>query len=182
VGVIPTIPLPSQEELRKLLDYDPETGKLIWKRRKCDSPTWNIRFAGKPALTIEKRGYFTGSIWGVKYMTHRIIWKWMTGDDPAEIDHINGNGLDNRWANLRSVDRLANARNMPKRRENKSGYCGVYFAQGKWQARILRKTIGTFSSREDAIAARKAAERELGFHPNHGRRDPNAPLSGGAAF
>lgn len=180
-----TKPLPSQEVLRQLLDYDPETGVLRWKERgpewfsalsrvidQCS--VWNTKHAGKPAFaTVVPSGYLRGALFDHRYLAHRVIWKLMTGCEPDQIDHINGNRADNRWANLRSVDNQTNMKNTSLYATNTSGEVGVGRAKGKWRAQICvdgrPRHIGYFGSLEDAVAARKAAEREHGFHPNHGR-------------
>ena len=80
-----------------------------------------------------------------------------------------------RSANLRDVTNAENARNMAMSSLNSSGVSGVYLHRqtGKWcaQIRAFGKTIGLglFSDKADAIIARKAAERVLNYHPNHGR-------------
>jgi hypothetical protein len=96
------------------------------------------------------------------------------GDEPQDIDHINGNRRDNRIANLRAVDRRENMRNARLRSNNTSGIVGVTFSRDrkKWVAQINDgkvRSLGRFDKFEDAVEARKAAERRAGFHPNHGR-------------
>ena len=91
------------------------------------------------------------------------------------IDHINGITDDNRISNLRDVSQSDNMRNMTTPCRNTSGRIGVYwFARDcKWQAQIRAdgktKHLGYFDDINDAIAARKAAEIEYGYHENHGR-------------
>ena len=74
-------------------------------------------------------------------------------------DHINGNKLDNRRANLRYATPLENAQNASKRKDNTSGFKGVYWNKqySKWKVQIRhegkRKHLGRF---EDVIAAAKA--------------------------
>lgn len=73
--------LPTQVELKALLDYDPNTGILIWKYRPRNLfksnraySTWNSRYAGKQAFTaIDKKGYNTGAINNVNYRAPRVI-------------------------------------------------------------------------------------------------------------
>lgn len=179
--------LPSQKYLRDRLAYDPETGKLFWKVRplsdfaKSQKPvhaaaTWNARYAGKEAFTNETNLYRRGSLDNVVYGAHRVIWKWMTDEEPPEIDHINGVRSDNRFANLRAATHLTNHKNHCCRSNNRSGVNGVFFERrsGKWRAAIgigggKARHIGLFETIEAATAARKAAERRLGYHPNHGR-------------
>jgi len=92
-------------------------------------------------------------------------------DEPAGIvDHINGDGLDNRRANLRVVDKSGNGLNRHKLdRRNTSGATGVSWSKEKrlWYARIKVRghvrALGYFRDKEAAIAARRAAEAELAF-------------------
>jgi len=169
-------PLPSQDYLRKILDYNPETGALTWKHREDVPRQWNTRYAGLPAFTkIDKNGYCMGELGGKSYSSHRIIWKYVYGFDPEQIDHINGRPADNRIENLRSVTIEENNRNMRRRHDNKSGVSGVHWERrkSKWCARIKVakkwKFLGYFSCLNEAAAVRKRAERERGYHPNHGR-------------
>jgi hypothetical protein len=117
-----------------------------------------------------------GVIHGVRSIgAHRIAYKYVHGIDPDEVDHINGERADNRICNLRSVTATGNRRNMAKPPSNKSGFVGVHWRQDKkkWVAHITlanRYTfLGYFKTKEEAAERRKAAEREHGFHPNHGR-------------
>lgn len=145
------------EKLREILHYDREAGIFTWKvsRGRCARP-------GVLAGCINKGGYHKINIGGRKYSTHRLAWLYMTGQWPmGEIDHINCNPLDNRFANLREADRFGNTRNTKKRRDNTSGFKGVGFKDGRWVARIWiggkRKHIGYFGSAEDAHIAYVAA-------------------------
>ena len=176
--------LPSPELLRKLLRYEPETGKLFWLPRPAKMfsdqrsfNAWNARYADKEALTaLDGQGYNTGSIYGKKYNAHRVIWAmahnaWPVGD----IDHINGMRTDNRLINLRNVSRSMNRRNAKMQSNNTSGHNGVswYAGTGKWRADIridrVQKYLGSFPNIADAIAARKAAEADHGFTERHGQ-------------
>lgn len=173
------------ELLRRLFKYNPQTGALTWRRRSVSlfpdsraAKSWNSRYAGQPALAvIISNGYRGGTIFGAMYRAHRVIWAIIHGDWPqSEIDHINGDRSDNRIANLRDVDRIENARNVSVSARNISGQLGVRRinkGSGSWVATITtnkkRKHLGYFKKKSDAIAARRAAETELGFHHNHGR-------------
>lgn len=183
-------PIPSQDELHAILDYDPSTGLLTWKHRPDEmfstslaAKKWNAKLAGKRAFTSTSNGYLQGTIFGVRQVAHRVIWKWMTGEDAVEVDHINGSRTDNRWDNLRSVDRSTNTRNQAMKSNNTSGYNGVFWEKGcaKWRAQIRvqgkLKHLGVFVNLEDAIEARKKAESLYGFHPNHGRLPTDGDLS-----
>lgn len=173
-----TQPMPSQEQLRELLDYEPATGLLIWRQRPESSATlkeWNRRWAGKPALNARhSAGYRHGCIQARYLFSHRVIWKWLYGDEPSEIDHINGVRTDNRACNLVASDCTENKHNMARTRRNTSGVSGVTWSQSnqKWNASIVyhnrTRWIGGYELFEDAVAARKAKEKELGFSERHG--------------
>ena len=170
--------LPDPSYLRQLLTY--RDGELIWNRRPLEHfknahgcNIWNAKNAGQRAGCIAQK-YRAVRIDGRRYLEHRIVWAIATGSWPkGEIDHINGEYLDNRIENLNDVDRLANARNLSVR-VGPSGHVGVSKIGKRWRASISScdKTmyLGTFDNLEDAVAARKVAEAQLGYHPNHGRR------------
>lgn len=181
------VTLPDQALLVEVLDYDPDTGCLLWKVRgphlfvsgrggAYAADRWNKRWAGKFALiNINPSGYLVGEIFDKPHRAHRIIWKMVHGVDPIEVDHIDGCRTNNRLVNLRNVTRLENRRNASLRYDSRTGVNGVTWdtARGKWYASIAvaQKTIslGRHDTFEGAIRARKAGEAELGFHKNHGR-------------
>jgi len=177
-------PLPSQEVLRQLLDYAPETGKLFWRERPLEmfnagrrniATTWNSRFAGQEAFTAEDSfGYKIGLIFRAGYRAHRVIFKMMTGVDPDEVDHIDGDRANNRWVNLREADRITNNRNVCRRRDNRSGVTGIYWDQSsaKWRATIndggKQTRLGSFACFGAAVRARKASLAKHGYSLRHG--------------
>jgi hypothetical protein len=178
--------LSSARALRELFDYDPETGALTWRQRgehwfesQRAHSVWNTKYAGKEAFGIIARGYRCGKLLNHSVKAHRVIWKWMTGVDAEIIDHINGQRSDNRWANLRSTNVIGNARNQARPDCNRSGRIGVARRSGNtWRAYIGtgqgQRMLGTFSTFEQAAAARARAEHDLEYHPNHGRQKEHA--------
>lgn len=172
------------ELCRQLLRYEPETGKLFWLRRTPDQhphnasrALWNGQFADKEALTfINHNGYYSGNVKSVGFLAHRVAWAIYYGEWPIfGLDHINGNKTDNRIANLREADHRENGKNTKLTSRSRFGVLGVGFVDrvGRWKAFINDenglKHLGYFSTFHDAVAARKDAERRLGYHPNHSR-------------
>jgi HNH endonuclease/AP2 domain len=163
------------EDLRSLLRYEPETGKLLWHRR--GRVSFDRRWAGLQAFTAkDTHGYLCGAICGERVLAHRVVWALTYGEWPqGEIDHINGDRTDNRIENLRLVSGAENQRNKKRYTRNKSGVAGVswHASTGKWQAQInvagRQVHLGIFDRIEDAAAARKAAEQQHDYHQNHGR-------------
>jgi len=111
-------------------------------------------------LTKTGHGY---ALLGGKY-AHRLV---MGEPKGMQIDHINGNGLDNRKCNLRICTRAENRRNTKLLRTNKSGYIGVHFnkRQKRWIAQIQlnRKTkhLGSFTSAREAAIHRDSVARVM---------------------
>lgn len=175
--------LPSQSYLNDILDYDKITGKLTWKEKsleKCGDTKefnrWNGRHKNKPAFTTkDKNGYYHGTINSINYLAHRVIYKMVYGVEPEFIDHDDGNPSNNSLDNLNSVTRKENNSNSKKRSDNKSGVVGVIFNKNKnkWEAYInhhnKRHNLGSYVNIDDAIKARKEAEKLFSFNLNHGR-------------
>lgn len=176
----------SQAELCALLEYEPSTGVLTWRARRKDLfssdkswRTWNTRFAGVAAGTIKQsagKEYVQVRVLGRCYPAHRLIWTMLHGGIPDSmvIDHVNGDGTDNRLSNIRSVTHQENQQNMVLRKDNETGVPGVRWvpARKKWYAKItvnkLVIHLGCFETPEEAASARYIAQRQAGFHPLHG--------------
>lgn len=178
----------TQELLKSILIYNPSTGVFRWKKRdrrffKSDSSfkSWNTKYsgsvAGAPFAENKRNKYIQIGVMGRPYLAHRLAWLYVHGAWPEnDIDHINGDGRDNRIKNLRSVTRLENLRNQRLRPNNKSGQTGVCWIKKskKWKAaiKVSGKTIylGLFNCYEDAVRVRLKAQKEYGFHENHGAK------------
>jgi hypothetical protein len=127
-------PLPATERLRELLEYDAETGTLMWAvRRGRHQP-------GTRAGSLNGLGYRQVVVDGHAYVAHRLIWRMVTGDDPGpmQVDHINLDKDDNRIANLRLATPAQNTHNSRAKRQ---GLKGVKPNATGFQARIT--VLGT---------------------------------------
>lgn len=102
---------------------------------------------------------------GKSLFLHRFI---MDAPKGLQVDHINGNGLDNRKENLRLCTSTENKRNTKKHKRNKSGYRGVSLdsRSGKYRAQISTGEkilhLGLFADPEDA--ARSYDEAAKKYH------------------
>ena len=142
-----------------------------------DFKVWNTRYSGKlvgTVATFNGKKYISLTLFSKKYLAHRLIWLYVTGIKPDEIDHEDSNGLNNMWCNLRNVTHQINCKNTRTSKKNTSGTTGVHWCKRdkRWVARIQvdgkTKNIGYFKNKQNAIDARLHAERQYGYHENHG--------------
>lgn len=157
----------SQEEVKRALDYDPATGVFHHRLRADRDRSWNMRFANEVAAPVLGNGYCYLVMGPKRRLAHRVAWLWMTGEWPAgQIDHINGDRTDNRWANLRIATQKQNSANQGLRTTNKSGVKGVCWVASKnlWKAVITldgkNKFLGYYKTLAEAGSARQEAEVE----------------------
>jgi HNH endonuclease len=137
--------------LREVLDYDPETGIFTWKK-----PAARSVKPGMLAGRLATDGYIGIRVAYTRYPAARLAWFYMHGEwPPNQIDHINGDRADNRFANLRLATRKQNQQNRKAK--------GVSFAKGRWQARIKVNyrniNLGRYDTVEEARAVYIAATR-----------------------
>ena len=147
----------TQDRLKQLLRYDPETGEFIRVVGVKGAA------AGTVAGCINKQGYNFIGIDHERPYAHRLAFLYMTGDWPTfQVDHINGIKTDNRWANLRDVSATVNMQNLSKPR-GKSKLIGVTSNDFGFQAQIRHEGkhvyLGTFKTKEEAHAAYVGAKR-----------------------
>ena len=152
----------TQERLKKILNYDPETGVFEWKTR-----TANCIHVGDVAGNNDKYGYWQIQVDGKCYFAHRLAWLYVYGVWPENhIDHIDGIKNNNRIVNLRDVTCLVNSQNQRNAHcINRVGMLGVEKHGGKFRARIRingeLKLLGTYSTPEAAHEVYLVAKREL---------------------
>ena len=144
----------TQERLKELLNYNPETGIFTWIGK--SGVRSHIKL-GDIAGSISN-GYLQISISNKIYKSHRLAWLYMTGKFPEnQIDHIDLVKSNNKFSNLRDVSNSENLQNIKTRKKhNKSGYLGVCKTKQtkKFKASITLRGksihIGYFSSACDA--------------------------------
>jgi len=162
--------LPSANTLRETLDYNYETGRLIWRPKSGSTPAtrmWNTRYAGTQAGTsVSPHGYIALRIEGQRFWAHRVIWKMVYGEEPpVEIDHVDGNPSNNRLDNLRTATIGQNRANARRQSASVSGAKGVRRNGDRWMAMVTwdgrTHYLGTFDTVAEAKAARDAKAREL---------------------
>lgn len=134
----------TNSEVRNRLNYNPTTGAFTWLPKQVINKRdnyWNIRYAGTSAGSIGSHGYFAIHIQKKLYLSHRLVWLYMTGEWPLyQIDHINMIRTDNRFANLRPATRSQNYTNRISYKNSTHGFKGIYFhkASGSWHATVMR--------------------------------------------
>lgn len=163
----------TQERLRSLLGYNPETGEFTWLVRRGNRQAGKI--AGHPNRNADGKVYIRIRIDGKKYLAHRLVWLYTNGAWPKnQIDHIDHDSTNNRLINLREVTNAENHKNQKIPKNNRSGVMGVCFCNKsqKWRALIRANGknihLGYFELKDDAVMARRNADVKYDFHPNHG--------------
>jgi hypothetical protein len=165
-------PLPPPEILWEMLEYEPLTGLLRWR---VTAQKGSNRIGTIAGFRNAKSGYIyiKNSRWDRTISIQRVVWKWITGEDPGQmiVDHANLNKQDNRWWNLRLATASQSSRNRPQ-----FAFCthqpkGITRRGSQWRARIWidgkRTHLGYFATEEDAHAAYCVASAQ--YHGDYGR-------------
>lgn len=156
------------EYVRMLFHYD--DGVIYWKSK---SSKYSRAEIGSVAGSKDKDGYIIVRVKRQTSSIHRIVWVYHNGavPDGMEIDHIDGDILNNRIENLRVVSRSVNTRNQRKRSDNTTGVCGVTFLKdrGKFRAQVCGVKIGQFDTIIEAANAVESYRIKSGnFTSRHG--------------
>ena len=170
---------PTQEWLKQILNYDPETGLFVWKVGKGPVKDRIGTVAGCVHENHSGKKYIRIHIDGKQYSAHRLAWLYMTGKYPEDqVDHEDGNGENNRFSNLCEATNASNAKNRRLRSDNPTGVAGVRFDKQRKRfvafikAEGKNKFIGRYKTLEEAAKARKEAQIKYGYHENHGTERP----------
>jgi len=159
----------TQERLKELLHYDPETGEFTWQVDRG----LNVK-AGDAAGYTGAAGYRVIGVLGKNRRAHRVAFLYMTGDWPDyQVDHKDGDRLNNRWANLRACTSAQNMQNFSGQGMGKASatallgafYCPMTIKSRPYMSAIsvgkVKHYLGYFSSAEDAHKAYLAAKARL---------------------
>jgi hypothetical protein len=151
----------TQERLKELLDYDPETGVFLWKEKRGSAA------AGSRAGCLDHHGHRLIRVDRNLYRAGRLAWLHVHGELPEEVDHRNRIRDDDRLKNLRPSTRPQNCQNTGKHRDNTSGHKGVFWVkrEKRWmvQIRANGKThyLGHFDEKSRAVTAAREAYEQL---------------------
>ncbi len=153
----------TQERLKDILSYDPEVGEFRWLFNRGPNARYGA-VAGSVCHHTHRISYRYIRIDGRLYLAHRLAWLFVHGRWPmAQIDHVDGDGLNNRISNLREATVAENARNRRAPVTNTSGFKGVSWVakHRHWRARIWidgrNRSLGCFADPAKAHAAYAAA-------------------------
>ena len=153
----------AKAEILDSLLYDPDTGIFRWKDSVAHCHAGEV--AG--SLRVHRGNYIYIGVGSHLYQAANLAWLIMTGDWPGEglvVDHINRDGTDNRWCNLRLLTPLQNTRNRTPRKGAMSAgvsFMSDHFRGKPFHARVgethngkrKRKSLGYYATEEEAAAA-----------------------------
>lgn len=126
-----------------------------------------ILSTGYPLLSI--------SVLGKYYIASRLVFLWMGEPLPEQVDHLEGDSLNQAWANLNPSTSTQNMKNMSMYRNNSSGVTGVCWnkAAGKWKTQVrlngTRRYLGLFDDINEAAAAVSKFYAANGYTTRHGQ-------------
>lgn len=166
------------QHAQKLFAYEAESGDVVW----TSHPTTPSKIGLKVGHVTQISGkqYLYVRVHGHKFPLHRVILLIVNNEWPrGTVDHIDGNGINNRLCNLRIVSHGENLKNKRRQSNNISGVTGVSFSQKRkrWVVQIntspgIKTYVGSFLTLDEAIVARRTAQKTFGYHKNHGSDRP----------
>jgi hypothetical protein len=166
----------TQDELKKQVKYNPETGEFFRLGYYCRWGTFVNRISALNKYS--KEGYLIVSINGIRFKAHRLAFLYVDNvklENADDVDHVNGNKSDNRYCNLKICSREENMKNKPLYNNNSTGVIGVSRYEDKFRARITvdgkRVSLGLFETIEEAAEVRLKYEKKFNYSEHHGRKN-----------
>lgn len=157
----------TKEYLHQVFEY--RDGHLYFKKQ-----TGNRIKIGEKAGSLTSAGYFCTTIYKKPYLIHRLIYMMFNGFITDQIDHIDGNKQNNKIENLRLASNTQNQHNAKMRKDNNSGFKGVYWQKStnKWAVSVSvnkkRLYFGCFKDIELAeLVAIEARDKYHGKFARH---------------
>jgi hypothetical protein len=154
----------TQNELKDLVTYEPTTGIFIAKVKWSNRAKKVGEILGVFAIKGSGISYLETSINKQKYYLHRLAFLYMEGVIPTVVDHIDGNGLNNRWNNLYNGTQRNNNQNTTRIMSNKIDQLplGVFKHRNKFTAAIKynykKIHLGVFTTVVEAAQAYQDAK------------------------
>ena len=147
--------LPSQERLQELLTYSVVTGAFYWRTQASNF----IKVGDEAGGRHKASGYWFIKVDGVSYKRSRLVWRYVTGEDPGDmlLDHFNRDKSNDAWHNLRLTDDSENNLN---RSNVKHRYIHYHKRQKRWlfslwdKDKKTKRIISRHLTLEEAIRAR----------------------------
>jgi len=155
----------TQERLKEILHYDPETGAFTWRVDRGSK-----KFKGLKAGCL--RSFAVNIVIDkIQYKAHRLAWLYMTGSFPTEfIDHIDRDPTNNKWNNLRAASCQQNAYNQGPNSKNSTGVKGVSWDCGRqrWKVQVNGAPLSRHKCLLDAISTAYRHQKTIhGEFANH---------------
>lgn len=162
----------TQAALKQVLSYDPSNGYFLWVSK---HPSKRIVLNTRAGSLDKSSGYRSIKLYGHKYPEAHLACLYMTGEFPkGQMDHEDHVRDNNAWSNLKDVTFLENMRNRRTLKHTITGHQGIWYnpKTNRYIARIRMNGKSVYQSKfttaNQAIEAREAKLKELGFHDNHG--------------
>lgn len=143
-------------EIAAHVSYDPDTGLFHCIR------AWHRKSVGDVIGVDNGNGYMRMQLFGVMEYAHRLAVWFMCGYLPNYVDHINGDGKDNRWCNLRECTQSENMRSQNWKRSGRTLPRGVYkhMLVDKYVAAITCNYVTTYIGIYNTVEQAREAYQE----------------------